>query len=74
LTNDSPRSTPARWCFIPPAAGRRVAGGRQTKRAMPPVDFADDVKWFPEVDVQKCLKGDYVWANSASLFRQILTI
>jgi hypothetical protein len=51
-----------------------VAGGRQTKRAMPPVDFADDVKWFPEVDVQKCLKGDYVWANSASLFRQILTI
>ena len=32
------------------------------------VDFAGEVKWLPEVDVQKRLKGDYVWVKLGIVF------
>lgn len=32
------------------------------------VDFAGEVKWLPEVDVTKRLKGDYVWVKLGIVF------
>jgi hypothetical protein len=32
------------------------------------VDFAGEVKWLPEVDVQNRLKGDYVWVKLGVVF------
>lgn len=32
------------------------------------VDFAGEVKWLPEVDVSKRLKGDYVWVKLGLVF------
>jgi len=32
------------------------------------VDFAGEVKWLPEVDVQKRLQGDYVWIKLGIVF------
>ncbi len=32
------------------------------------VDFAGEVKWLPEVDVQKRLQGDYVWVKLGIVF------
>ncbi len=32
------------------------------------VDFAGEVKWLPEVDVSKRLKGDYVWVKLGIVF------
>jgi hypothetical protein len=32
------------------------------------VDFAGEVKWLPEVDVQNRLKGDYVWVKLGIVF------
>ena len=32
------------------------------------VDFAGEVKWLPEVDVQKRLQGDYVWVKVGIVF------
>jgi hypothetical protein len=32
------------------------------------VDFAGEVKWLPEVDVQKRLKGDYIWVKLGLVF------
>lgn len=31
-------------------------------------DFAGEVKWLPEVDVEKRLKGDYIWVRSSVLY------
>lgn len=32
------------------------------------VDFAGEVKWLPELDVRKRLKGDYVWVKLGLVF------
>jgi len=32
------------------------------------VDFAAEVKWLPELDVEKRIKGDYVWVKVGLVF------
>jgi hypothetical protein len=32
------------------------------------VDFAAEVKWLPELEVEKRPKGDYVWAKVGLVF------
>lgn len=32
------------------------------------LDFAGEVKWLPEVDVQKRLQGDYIWVKLGIIF------
>src|SRR6266581_2877850 len=32
------------------------------------VDFAAEVKWLPELDVQKRMKGDYIWVKIGLVF------
>lgn len=33
-------------------------------------DFAAEVKWLPELDVERRLKGDYVWVRVGLVFQR----